>query len=121
MREEGWEVAVTGGGWVTAVWEEGRELTVTGGLGGGGEGGRSGGGEGDECVTIAVTAVHACMCGGWVRDHCSHSCACMHVSRLGGGGDGGGWMMAVREKGWEVAVMGVGWVTTVREEGREWR
>ena len=80
VREEGWEVAVTGGGWVTAVWEEGRVLAVTGGLGGGGEGGRSGGGgEGDGCVTIAVTAVHACMCGGWLRDHCSHSRAGMHV------------------------------------------
>ena len=32
---------------------------------------------------------------------------------------GVGWVTAVREEGWEVAVMGVGWVTAVWEEGRE--
>ena len=33
VEEEGWEVAVTGVGWVTAVWEEGWEVVVTGGAG----------------------------------------------------------------------------------------
>ena len=32
---------------------------------------------------FAVTAVHACAAGAGMRDHCSHSCACM----CGGGGD----------------------------------
>ena len=33
-------------------------------------------------MTIAVTAMHACMCGGWVRDRCSHSCACMRSATV---------------------------------------
>ena len=45
---------------------------------------------GDGCVTIAVTAVHACMCQGW-------EVAVMGV----------GWVAAVREEeGREVAVTG---------------
>ena len=97
VREEGREVAVTGGGWVTAVWEEGRVLAVTGGLGGGGEGGRSGGGgegvlgggdeggrlkacgDGGGWEVVVRDDGRGWWRGGWVRDHCSHSRACMHV------------------------------------------
>ena len=80
VREEGWEVAVTGGGWVTAVWEEGRVLAVTGGLGGGGEGGRlEACGDGGVGRWWGERKAGRWWRGGWLRDHCSHSRACMHV------------------------------------------